>query len=82
MLYNYHIQCTVQGLWFLHLQGLLLNLFQPVQEKPKPVEPLPKKVEKPLEEDLSWEDKGEKIGDEIKIEAELGITSRTLPVKV
>lgn len=29
-----------------------------------------KKVEKPSDEDLSWEDKGEKIGDEIKIENE------------
>ena len=31
---------------------------------------VPEKSEKPSEEDLSWEDKGEKIGDEIKIEKE------------
>ena len=27
-------------------------------------------VEKPVEEDLSWEDEGEKIGEEIKVENE------------
>ena len=41
-----------------------------VEEKVKPVEVLPEKSEKPLEEDLSWEDKGEKIGEEIKVENE------------
>ena len=34
-----------------------------VEEKARP-------VEKPLEEDLSWEDKGEIIGEEIKVENE------------
>ena len=52
---------------------VLLFVFQPVPEKVKPVEVPPKKVEKPSDEDLSWEDKGEKIGDEIKIETEPGI---------
>ncbi len=33
-----------------------------------PVEIVPEQSDKPLEEDLSWEDKGEKIGDEIKVE--------------
>ena len=36
----------------------------------KPVEIIPVESEKPSEEDLSWEDKGEKIGDEIKVEKE------------
>jgi hypothetical protein len=45
--------------------------FQPVvEEKVQPVEITPEQSEKPLEEDLSWEDKGEKIGDEIKVEKE------------
>ena len=41
-----------------------------VEEKLNPVEIIPEQSEKPLEEDLSWEDKGEKIGDEIKVEKE------------
>lgn len=36
----------------------------------KLVETMPEPSEKLLEEDLSWEDKGEKIGDEIKVEKE------------
>ena len=36
----------------------------------KPVEVIPVESDKPSEEDLSWEDKGEKIGDEIKVEEE------------
>ena len=36
-----------------------------MEEKVKPVEVMPEKSEKPLEEDLSWEDKEEKIGEEI-----------------
>lgn len=46
-------------------------IFQPVvEEKATPVEVMPEKSEKPLEEDLSWEDKEEKIGEEIKVENE------------
>ena len=41
-----------------------------MEEKAKPVEVMPEKSEKPLEEDLSWEDKEEKIGEEIKVENE------------
>ena len=45
--------------------------FQPVvEEDVKPVEIVPVQSEKPSEEDLSWEDKGEKIGDEITVEKE------------
>ena len=53
--------------------------FQPVvEEKVKPVEAMPEKSEKPLEEDLSWEDKGEKIGEEIKVENEAEPGNRTI----
>ena len=38
-----------------------------MEEKAKPVEVMP---EKPPEEDLSWEDKEEKIVEEIKVENE------------
>ena len=38
-----------------------------MEEKAKPVEVMP---EKPPEEDLSWEDKEEKIGEEIKVDNE------------
>ena len=41
-----------------------------MEEKAKPVEVVAEKSEKPLEEDLSWEDKEEKIGEEIKVENE------------
>ena len=41
-----------------------------MEEKPKPVEVMPEKSEKPLKEDLSWEDKEEKIREEIKVENE------------
>ncbi len=35
-----------------------------------PVEIIKEQSDKPLEEHFSWEDKGEKIGDEIKVEKE------------
>ena len=41
-----------------------------MEEKAKPVEVMPETSEKPLKEDLSWEDKEEKIGEEIKVENE------------
>ena len=41
-----------------------------MEKKPKPVEVIPEKSEKPLKEDLSCEDKEEKIGEEIKVENE------------
>ena len=48
--------------------------FQPV------VEVMPEKCEKPLEEDLSWEDKGEKIAEEIKVENETKPGNRRISV--
>ena len=55
----------------LHDSNAMGYNFQPVvEEKVQPVEITPEQSEKPLEEDLSWEDKGEKIGDEIKVEKE------------
>lgn len=41
--------------------------FQPVvDEKVKTIEIVPEQCDKPMEEGLCWEDKEEKIGDEIK----------------
>ena len=55
--------------------------FQPVvEEKAKPVEVMPEKSEKPVEDDLSWEDKGEKIAEEIEVENETKPGNRTISV--
>ena len=51
-----------------------------MEEKVKPVEVMPEKSEKPLEEDLSWEDKEEKIGEEIKVENETESGNRKIYV--
>ena len=38
----------------------------------EPVQVVPVESEKPSDEDLTWEDKGETIGEEIKVEIETG----------
>ena len=49
-----------------------------MEEKAKPVEVMPEKSEKPLEDDLGWENKGEKIAEEIKVENETKPGNRTI----
>ncbi|CAB4021572.1 eukaryotic translation initiation factor 4 gamma 1 isoform X1 [Paramuricea clavata] len=51
-----------------------------VENRVKPVELFPEQSDKPLEEDLSWEDEGENIADENKMEKE-NDTEPAAPVK-
>ena len=46
----------------------------------KPVEVMPEKSKKPLEDDLGWENKGEKIAEKIKVENKTERGNRTISV--